>query len=626
MTDDPEVLKKEPEEEKFGQDNDHNSEFKDTGEEHEEQGTYGLEVLDLDEKPKEIKPNLNVNPLFDFISVKGKWYAVRSIPMQKEIDGKMVLFWKTHYTSNGDEFYQMQNNKIEEFEVRFKFSPASMIAPPFLHRNTERQIKDYKDIKRVFFDLCEVLNARITMKSSDIKTLASWIMAAHFVRVFDNFPPFIYSKIGSDAGGSTALFASTLTPYPVLIFDPTEATLFRLADMGASLLMDELPDDILNRESKIKAVNIILDGSFTKDIPIPRATGKGYSIELFDTYGPKMLVDTYASIVKASTLSRSIRVRLERDPKRSELINPKDFVTENSPHIQDLYALFLPYANKVREEYLKIREFSGRQRQAYAPILAIAKMVGCYDDVKQTILDVVENLDMQRNEADPMKYILRALYDFLESEFKDDISLRMLNQGWYKSKDGVYLMMPIKSLRMHLMSNSLETYQTDESHSTGDGEGRKYKWDYQHNNKREWKSIPQEIAPYFTVPQRFNAIIKDALPNYIKEIRGTRFGLKVKTDQFENILKDLRERLRMVNEDHLDEKEMNKQDEERREAIHDYNDSVTASDKIEQEVQKYPESLRNSIRAMRESEAKEAKEKKDKSKAEKDDPFSDLGL
>lgn len=473
------------------------------------------------------------NPLSDFIYINGHSYAIRSalsrVPVamkdksnQVEIELKTV--WKTDYIDEKGELHIVRMNKLGFSEDKIGGHNARPIfsAEYFkdaiekyrgLLKHTNRLSKDplkSQDLKEVFRWVTNAVRSVLTVSEDDLRVISCWIIAAHFHRVFNQFPPLIFGKPGFDAGGTVVLTATSLIPSPVTIFDPTAATLYRLSQMGFSLQIDEIdPED----KEKVAALNLITDGSFNKDAGIPRASGKGYAVEGFMTYGPKVGIDPKMAIVKYSTLSRSIRSYLEKDPKRSETLNASEFIDKYRYLIDYLYGLFLPYAHRVRRAYDEIDDIKGRQRQAYSPVLAIAKLVECKDDVLRTLSKTIQNSQMQK-EGDLTKFVLRSLYIYLIerrsgmefTEFSQDRQ----TEHWY---------IQLSKLRDVLKERVSETHQTDES-TFFDRYGE------EHTNKRQWKKIPPEYKTYFE-GKKFNGIVMAVLGKWVKRVRADRYGLQV---------------------------------------------------------------------------------------------------
>lgn len=497
--------------------------------------------FDLADGEQIIEDTLTFNPLHDFIFIEGKRYAIRSVPIFKTVQKKkgneteidQITAWKT-FLSDGEKISVMENNKINGHKLTPLFSAREFLnnRSILLHRNDLLNPKNVS-LERAYSIVKNVLTKSISISDNDLELVSCWVIAAHFVMVFPNFPPLIYGKGGFDAGGTTALTVTSLIPYPTYIFDPTEATLFRLSKYGFSLLIDEVDPD---EHEKIKSLNLILDGSFSKSAQIPRATGKNFSIEGFNSYGPKAIVDPYMGIVKPSTLSRSIKLWLEHDPSKSLNLDAKEYVAMREDLIQILYGLFLRYAHKVRDAYDKVVGFTGRQRQAYGPVLAIANLVGVSEKVIRALKPSMEGVELAR-QGDPLKFVLFALYEYLLAE-REDIDGNIGITNFTKSRDGSYISIELKLLRETLKDRVSETHQIDVGSNS---------------NKREWKKIDPEFKKFFDA-NRFNQIIKDSLPDYVIQVRGNKWGLRfpnIKSKnrlQVDSVLDELERILRIEGE------------------------------------------------------------------------------
>ncbi len=464
---------------------------------------------------EEIEDYQTYNPLYDYKLIKGKFFAIQSLPVRKMVEEvnkktgdteiKWITTWRTYYSDEHGNIERIEHDRINgetlkpEFQAEVFLNNSTLL----LHRNRTKNPTNLP-IEEVYTHVRNVVTQILTLPDDQLSLLSCWIIAAHFNRVFAQFPPVIFGKAGSDAGGTTALMTCGLIPYPVSIFDPTEATLFRLAQYGFSLQIDEIDPDEKDR-GKVKVLNLILDGSFNKSATIPRATGKDFSVESFHPFGPKVCIDPYMAMTRPSTLSRSIRIWIARDPKKSINMEQMEFVSMNRLLIDNLYSLYLTNAHKVRKAYDDVTDFTGREKQAYAPIIAIANLVGCHAQVIKALNPSIENLALAR-ENDPIKFVLFALYEYLK-ENRNDID--GIGSNFTESRDKKSFSIEFSELRKVLSDFVSEVHQIDTSVST----------------RREWKKVPGEFRQFFEA-SKFNSIIKNSLPEFSEMVRGNKWGLR----------------------------------------------------------------------------------------------------
>ena len=514
---------------------------------------------------EEIEDYQTYNPLYDFKLIKGRFFAIQSVPVRKMVEEvnkktgdteiKWITTWRTLYSDELGNIQRMEHDRINGETLKPEFSAEVFLnnRKALVHRNRTKKPANLP-IEKVYTYVRKVVSKILTLPEDQLSLLSCWIIAAHFNRVFAQFPPLIFGKAGSDAGGTTALMTTALIPYPVSIFDPTEATLFRLSQYGFSLLIDEIDPDDKDR-SKIKVLNLVLDGSFSKSASIPRATGKDFSVESFHSFGPKVLVDPYMALTRPSTLSRSIRIWIKRDPTKSVNLEQMEFTSKNQSLIDLLYSMYLTNAHKVRKAYDSVIDFTGRERQAYAPVIAIANIVGCHDQVIKALNPSIENLALAR-ENDPVKFVLFALYEYLK-ENRDDIGENFGPDKFRPTRDKKGFTIEFSVLRKYLSEFVSEVHQTDTSASA----------------RREWKKVPGEFRQFFEA-SKFNSIIKNALPDFSGMVRGNKWGLrfdavdekeKDKTDgkrEVDPILDELEKTLRIGEEQSYKCKEEDKEKEQ----------------------------------------------------------------
>lgn len=474
-------------------------------------------TLSLGENEQLIPQFQTYNPLYDFIVINRKHYALFSLPIKKMIEVKKgdeseimwINAWKTFYTEDGNNLKVLEHDKIDGNVVKPDFTVDQFMqnTDSLLHRNNKINARK-ETIPKLFGYVKNVIRKYITVSDNDLTLISCWIIASHFHRVFPQFPVLIFGKAGSNAGGTTALMTTSLLPYPAVIFNQTEAVMFRLANYGISLLIDELdPKD----KEKIAALNQILDGSFAKDSTIPRATGKNFGVEVFKPYGPKCLIDPYMAIVKSSTVSRSVKIWLEHDPKKSVNLQPREFVSFHRDLIDMLYGSFIYHAHEVRKAYDQVNEYAGRERQAFAPVLAIADLAGVHDQVILALKLSLESSEIAR-EGDPVKFVLHALYNYLLEE-RQIIHKNIEITQFKLSKDKSSISIELSVLRNILTDRVSEVHQIDENSSGG---------------RREWRKIPEEYNKQFQ-SMAFNQIIKGNLQEFVKQVRGDRYGIKLDT-------------------------------------------------------------------------------------------------
>lgn len=484
----------------------------------------------------EVKPDICFNPLFDFINIDGKYIAIQSSLYVKQIEKEGTIedyyYWHSRFRYEDGSTGTTDYGNFNGIQAVPSIVAGSMKTVPFLHRNMESRKNENARIKDVFDHVLHIVKQHLTLKDeSDYIGVSVWIVATHFIPVFNAFPPLIFSKPGFGAGGSTALIVMSLSAYPFMIFDPTEAVLFRLGNgTYGTKLIDEVKDDGYSRE-KIANINLILEGSFNKGLKIPRATGKGFSIELFDPYCGKVIIDPHESVISPAVHSRTFRVAMVNDKKRSESLSVAEFTVLNQDLIQSLYSLYLKYAHDVRNTYDMVTTYSGRSRQAYSPLIAVAEMVGHKEGMVKALSGSIENLEMVRNQSDPIKFVLAEVLKYLEESKERD---SLIEGIWHETVDKQNIVIELKNLRKTISERAMEIHQIDSSFSV-DKHGNQYP------NVREWKKLPPEIKSYLEIPNKFSQILRDNLPEFVKDVRGGKYGLKLPKDKpYDAIVQQLR--------------------------------------------------------------------------------------
>ena len=224
------------------------------------------------------------------------------------------------------------------------------------------------------------------------KLVPAWIVATHFIGVFDSFPEL--AIIGQAGSGKTTLLAliSKLARRSLMISDVTQAAFFRMVDaLRPTMLVDEV-------EVAPKEVRLMMRLAYKKGNAIPRVdfVMGVRTIVLFDTYAPVAYASTMYPDDEA-LVSRSIIIRMVRRPKVAKIAaKARDY---EAIRLELAAAAFKLY-HKVRVNYVDTLSFlanhgvSHRDAEIYAPVVTILRMVG------ESVADVIDHIRLEREEKD----------------------------------------------------------------------------------------------------------------------------------------------------------------------------------------------------------------------------------
>ena len=248
---------------------------------------------------------------------------------------------------------------------------------------------------------------------------ACWVVASHFFPVFSAFPLLYIGKVGYARGGSTFLsLVMALSPRPHLLVDPTPAYIMRVVELARPTVGI---DEVTKEDTRyLSTVLRLVRAGFHKGYRAGRAVGGGARTLSFNLYCPKAVVDPEGTVEQSATLSRGLRVLLARAEHKVEIPDPIKFTRMYWKLTLELYASFLTYADEVYRTYTELLDnapslgLSGRGVQAYAPLLAVAKLAR--SNIFDRVLSYVKKLDMEKPGVEMVLLILNAVLDIIETD------------------------------------------------------------------------------------------------------------------------------------------------------------------------------------------------------------------
>lgn len=460
---------------------------------------------------------VKVHPVQDWLTIGSTSYAVWGYPTEENVpvrnrdaeiirnnDGKpeMVrqIVWHTMITNaDGKSTQYNMNQKVDGRIINAIPCDTSNALHSFDGKLIKAEIGD------VYRDVLSKIKAIVTFnRQGDAETVSIWVVAAHFFPVFSSFPHLLIGKPGFNSGGSTLLIcAGCLLPRPVYLVDASEASIYRLVSTAkCSLLLDEFRADLDKR--KKEAIILLHDSSFTKGAMIPRASGNNFSVELFEHYCPIAIVDPDNVITRGSSLSRDIRIALVHDPGKSIILNISEHVEKSRFLISALYSLFPAYAHRVYDAYKEVQEFAGRSLQTFAPLLAVARVIGVADAIMPTLKANAELTETIKNVSDPTRRILEEFCQYLIVILPPICKGMKPDSEWTQTVDGSFwtrLQVP----REFVIKSVWEQYQRDVSMND---EGK--------TTERIWSRLPHDLVEQLK-QNAFAQKLKIAIPSNVSK-------------------------------------------------------------------------------------------------------------
>ena len=201
-----------------------------------------------------------------------------------------------------------------------------------------------------------------------------YAIAQNFFDLVPYFP--ILRIIGESGSGKrqVANFIRACAPVSFTVVDPSEASIFRLADaFHPTITIDET---MINRDTAL-----LLNAGFEQDKFVPRVrnleSGK-QTIDLFNLYSPKIIVSRPGKLrLPDDTISRTIEVKIQKVKNK---VYPPQISEEDRKKLVTLtillkagrWAEYLETYRRLRNELVGV---DPRTRDTYLPLLTVAYLV-----------------------------------------------------------------------------------------------------------------------------------------------------------------------------------------------------------------------------------------------------------
>lgn len=428
-------------------------------------------------------------------------------------------------------------NIVEVNEESLNFDYKHLVTSVEGYQNMLKLIKNLpKDLKpvkisEVYRKVLEFLKTHTILSTDeDYALLTSWVIASYFIPIFDFFPYIGIEKMGFNSGGSTLLNALyKLLPRAMKSHNLTGALIYHAIDKyGASLLVDELRTDVLDKET-FEALYHQAIGCFERGARVGRVVaGEPYA---YECYSPKVFVDQTLVFSHSDITSRTVFIRIRRVPTAMTLYN--DDEGQRQTLVDSLYSAFLLYAREVDKLYRDPEVdsgYRGREDQTFRPLVIVARVIDLEDPSLNVEEQVHKALEFTREyikvvkvEGDPQKKVLLYVYEFLEDTIGPYLrkEAKELPSPWHRSEEGHYYIY-IKDLVNSLVSMASTIYQQDLTYRPNievDEDSGTAKKGKALLTEREWRRIERDIQDYLDT-RKLAPLLKKVLPRNIDDSRN----------------------------------------------------------------------------------------------------------
>jgi hypothetical protein len=223
-----------------------------------------------------------------------------------------------------------------------------------------------------------------------VDIVCCWLIGTYLYRIFEAFP--YLGVLGPMGSGKTKLagLIEEVAFNPIRADSITPAQLFRSVEVtGGTLILDE-QESLTGGSFDSERLKILRGGYKKGGKALRSGDGRdGYRTEEFDTFGPKVLINT--SGFEEKLANRCIAIHMLRSKEEQG----KALVSDHEPELQavrhELYCLALEVFPQIEAAY-RDDEFAGevnnRQRERWLPIMVVAKLF-CPDRL-EALLEVAK--------------------------------------------------------------------------------------------------------------------------------------------------------------------------------------------------------------------------------------------
>ena len=280
---------------------------------------------------------------------------------------------------------------------------------------------------------------------------------------------------------------------PVKAVNLTAASLFRIVDgYRATVLIDE--SDFKSPE-RHRDILIMLRAGYrrgeyvVRQAKVQKKGEEKFKEELFDVFGPKILVVPEG--IEEMLRDRCIMINMQRTANPSitrRYVDPRDPIWEDIR--AHLYYFGLKHWREVEQEYMRLDpgEISGREYEKWAPLLALAKVFGVYDDLYKYALEKIHETYLDEEAEAPAIKLLRIclhIYNQEKDEYTDQKPVLSASQIAEKAEELLGREKWIKPGTIgNLMTNVFGF------------------------NRRPWKRVKHGTAVYVLDPKKLKALAK----------------------------------------------------------------------------------------------------------------------
>jgi hypothetical protein len=258
----------------------------------------------------------------------------------------------------------------------------------------------------------------IVLDSSELRILALWTLHTYQFSescTRPNVTPYIYVKSAQKGSGKTLVIdvLETLVRNPVRATDMSVATLFRLIEtISPTVMLDEI-DTVFNgaKNDELKGA---VNGGYRQGGHVWRT--EALEPRKFSTFGAKLLAGIDNLLMPDTTRDRCIPITLRRATREElDTVRPfyhyevEDEAAALAERIHDWSQTVTLRLRDYRPEV--IRELSPRQWEVSMPLVSMAHICGCKDEVRVALTRVLTAQEVSTTIEQDLLALIRQAFD-----------------------------------------------------------------------------------------------------------------------------------------------------------------------------------------------------------------------
>ena len=294
---------------------------------------------------------------------------------------------------------------------------AELLAVVEARRNGSAAAPEPDPTHPLLESLLGLIGRYLVMTPAQRLVVALWIVHTHLVAELEQTPYLTVTSPVRQCGKSRLLeLLELLVPRPWPAVTPSEAVVYRTVHARTpTLLLDEV-DAIfaLKTADRHEGLRAILNAGHRRGATVPRCIGVSSKPQDFKVYCAKVLAGI--GVLPDTITDRSIPIRLARKT-RSEHV--ERFRRREAKQLCDpVRAELEAWASEYGAEIAAARpplpdELSDRMQEGCEPLLAIADELGCGDQAREALVELLtaDRLDERENAAEKLLRDVRGAFD-----------------------------------------------------------------------------------------------------------------------------------------------------------------------------------------------------------------------